>query len=83
MSRLHPLVQTLTAADLDAEGLAAAAGQLQRARTTSFDVRDLVSHPVDDAELYAASLPPEDSPFERQSGAFTAPGYTLERQRPR
>jgi uronate dehydrogenase len=38
-------------------------------------------HPVDEAELYAASLPPDDSPFECQSGAFTAPEYTLERQR--
>ena len=83
VSRLHPLVQTLTAADLDAEGLAAAAGQLHRARTTSFDVRELGFRPVDDAELYAASLPPDDSPLERQSGAFTAPEYTLERQRPR
>lgn len=40
-------------------------------------------HPVDDAETFAASLPPEDVLFERQSGAFTAPAFTLERQRPR
>ena len=40
-------------------------------------------HPVDDAEPYDASLPPDDTPFEHQSGAFTSPEYTLERQRPR
>ncbi len=39
--------------------------------------------PVDDAEVFAASLPAEDEPLERQSGAFTSGEYTLGRQRPR
>jgi uronate dehydrogenase len=37
--------------------------------------------PVDDAESFAASLPPESGPFEQQSGAFTAADYTLDKQR--
>ena len=38
-------------------------------------------HPVDDAESFAASLPPESGPFEHQSGSFTAADYTLDKQR--
>ena len=44
---------------------------------------ELGFHPVDDAEVFAASLPPEAAPLEHQSGAFTDPEYTLERQRTR